>query len=266
MVVEPGFLLVNKPKNVSSFSCVAHIKRLLPKKTKVGHAGTLDPFAQGLLILGVGREATRTMSALMKLDKVYVAIGKLGERTDTLDNTGRIIETADVAITRQQLKGAIASLGTGYMQMPPVYSALKYQGMPLYALARKQLITPDELDTIVAQKRRHVTLHAVELLAFEFPYFTIQAHVSHGTYVRSLIDDIAVRAGSCATTHALERIAIGPWDLREAHAVTDLIDNDQLQTLMVRGDCKNISEYLVCNNSARSDPSILRYTASRHSG
>ena len=119
------------------------------------------------------------------------------------------------------------------MQTPPSYSALKHEGMPLYKLARKQLSTQDELEAIVARKSRLVTIHSIELVDFNFPYFTIRAHVSHGTYIRSLIDDIASRAGSCATTHELERIVIGSMRVDRAHLVTDIADIEQLRACML---------------------------------
>ncbi len=234
MIIESGFLLVNKPKDVSSFSCVAQIKSLLPKKTKVGHAGTLDPFAHGLLIIGIGREATSKMSHLMKLDKVYVATGKFGEATDTLDKTGRVTQTCDTVVTRQVLEDAIASFRISYTQTPPFYSALKHEGMPLYKLARKQLATTEQLQSITARKSREVTIYSLELLDFTFPYFTVRAHVSHGTYIRSLLDDIARTVGSCATTYALERTRIGQWDVQGAYPVADIADRAQLRAAMLQ--------------------------------
>lgn len=222
--------MLYKPVGISSAAAIRPIKRLLPKKTKVGHAGTLDPFASGLLIVGVGSAATKQLSAFMTLDKVYIATGKLGESTDTGDHTGVITDTATTLITQQQLVDALASFGTAYLQTPPLYSALKHEGMPLYALARKRVLEAEILTQIAAQKSKQVSLYVLELISFEFPYFTIKAHVSHGTYIRSLISDIGLRVGSCATTYALERSAIGTFDAQTAVAPDVITARQELES------------------------------------
>ena len=136
-----GFLLVDKPADLTSFKCVSHIRKLLPKKTRVGHAGTLDNFATGLLIVGVARSATRLISKIMPLDKKYVATAVLGQETNTLDIVGAVIRSEKVPdITQQDLEKAIASFGSEYKQTPPLFSALKYQGVRLSDLARTQQI------------------------------------------------------------------------------------------------------------------------------
>lgn len=221
-----GFLLINKPQGLTSFDCVARIKKTINQKIKIGHAGTLDPFATGLLIIAIGRQATRCMSSVMKLDKSYIATGKFGELTDTLDNTGTITETeSSCVITKNKLIEAIASLDNSYIQTPPIYSALKYQGKPLYALARKNKIIQKDLEKITKKKSRYVQLYELALTDYSYPFFTIQTHVSHGTYIRSLINDIARTAGSCATTYALQRTKIGTFLIEDAREL------DQLQMM-----------------------------------
>lgn len=220
-----GFLLVNKPKDTASFKIVTQLRRILEnKKLKVGYAGTLDPFATGLLIVGVGRPATRVLHTITKWDKRYIARAKLGEHTDTLDLTGQIVELCNTDVTEKQLFSAIKRLGKQYTQIPPVYSALKHGGVPLYKLARHKKKTHDDLREALEKKARDVQLYEVTLTKFSFPFFTIEAHVSHGTYIRTLVDDIARNAGSCATTHELTRTAIGKVKLEDA------IDLEALQT------------------------------------
>ncbi len=221
-----GFIFINKPKDITSFICIARIRRVLgDRKLKVGHAGTLDPFATGLLLVAIGREATREISKLMKLDKEYVVTGKLGELTDTLDKTGTMLEEQPVsAVTEASLQQAIDTLGTTYLQTPPIYSALKHEGQPLYKLARQKKLSEADLQSITQKKAREITLHEVELLEVNSPFFTIRAHVSHGTYIRSLVNDIAQQLGTVATTYELERTRIGTI------SIGDAIDLDALET------------------------------------
>jgi tRNA pseudouridine55 synthase len=219
ILVKTGFLLINKPAGITSYGCVGYLKRILKQKIKIGHAGTLDPFATGMLIVALGREATRLISRIMVMEKTYVATGKCGELTDTLDYTGTIVSTNDYIPSEEDIRAALVSFGSSYEQTPPLYSALKHQGSPLYALVRQNSMSAEELQEIADNKRRIVQLYDVQLLSYEAPLFTIQARVSHGTYIRTLINDIAERAGSCATTYQLARTAIGLFELAQA---TDL--------------------------------------------
>lgn len=228
MIIKPGFLLINKPIGISSYGCINHIKRILrlknienndPKcstKWRLGHAGTLDPFASGLLIIAVGRQATRLLSRCMLMEKTYIATGKCGELTDTLDHTGTIIATSDIIPSESALRTALESLGDSYEQIPPLYSALKYQGQPLYLLTRKKIIQEEQLQEIAINKKRIIHLYEKEFLSYASPFFRIKVRVSHGTYIRTLINDIAIRTESCATTYELQRTSIGPFTLDKA--------------------------------------------------
>ena len=237
-MITSGFLLINKPAGISSYGCIGYLKRIIKQKVKIGHAGTLDPFATGLLVVAIGREATRLMSAVMVMEKTYRATGKCGELTDTLDYTGKIISTSAYIPTQQEIRNSIDSFGSSYTQIPPLYSALKHNGERLYALARHNG-NVQELQEIAASKSRTVQLYDLQLLSYESPQFTIQARVSHGTYIRTLVNDIAVRTcpsdpvgqrgvGSCATTYQLERSAIGPFNVNQAmpleaiHSIEDI--------------------------------------------
>jgi len=214
--LRPGFLLINKPIGISSFGCISYLKRIIGKKIKIGHAGTLDPFASGLLIVAIGRQATRLIDSLMKMDKTYVAVGKCGELTDTLDHTGTIIATTKVIPSQEQLQKSFESFGSSYEQIPPLYSALKHEGKPLYALMRQQLVNEKDLHAIAQEKKRIVFLYDKRFIVYNPPFFTIQVTVSSGTYIRTLINDIATRSGSIATTYQLERVKIGPFFLSQA--------------------------------------------------
>ena len=215
---KAGFLLVNKPKDISSYDCIRHLKRIIKEQVKIGHAGTLDPFAEGLLLVAINREATRLIDNLMHMDKEYVATVKLGELTDTLDCTGTVISQEDVAstISEKQLRAAVTSFLGNYEQIPPAYSALKHEGVPLYKLAREQKVNEETMDAITKDKARTVIIHAIELVEFKPPFFTVKTTVSKGTYVRSLMNDIAKKLNTVATTYELTRTRIGPFDLRNA--------------------------------------------------
>lgn len=216
-----GFLLVNKPSGMTSRACVNHIARIIKKKygcIKIGHTGTLDCFAQGLLIIGISRIATREIDQILTLDKQYIASAQLGYLTDTLDYTGNIIkqDATMLSCSMHDMQDAINSFGNAYVQVPPVYSALKHDGRRLSAYARSNNISLDELQAIALQKSRAVQLYDLSLLSFDVPVFTCRAHVSHGTYIRTLVDDIAKKVGTHATTQSLIRIAIGPFFLADA--------------------------------------------------
>ena len=120
------------------------------------------------------------------------------------------------------MQQAIYSFDSSYKQVPPIYSALKYQGTPLYKLARNKQLSIENLQKIASLKTKIVALHTITLLDFSFPYFTIKSYVSHGTYIRSLMHTIAYRAGNCATTYALTRTKIGPFSLDHAINIEDI--------------------------------------------
>ncbi len=214
---SPGFLIINKPIDITSFDCIRHIKKILKQKIKIGHTGTLDDFATGLLIICIGKEATKFSNTLLNLDKEYIVKAKLGELTDTLDLTGKIIEQKNaLKITKANLQKAIEKLGKSYMQIPPIYSALKYKGKPLYKLIRGKKLNKKKLEEIVKQKARKITIHKIKLIDFDYPFFTIKTIVSKGCYIRSLANDIAQILKVPATTYELTRTKIGKIDLKNA--------------------------------------------------
>ena len=230
-----GFILINKPPGISSFDCIRHLKKIIKnKKIKIGHTGTLDNFACGLLIICIGRKATKFAGTLTDMDKKYLVKAKLGELTDTLDLTGTICATQDlIAASKEDLSRGIKQLGNSYTQIPPIYSALKHQGKNLYELARKQKMDTATLEAIVKAKSRQVLLHEIELLDFDPPFFTFIAHVSKGTYIRSLANDIAQNLALNATTYELTRTEVGPFKLEKATALQDLQTIEDIQKNLI---------------------------------
>ncbi len=229
-----GYLVINKPVGITSFDCIRRIKRLLPHKTKIGHAGTLDPFASGLLIVAIGRSATKTLSTLTNADKEYVVKAKLGELTDTLDHSGNVIASEEPTASEADLRQAMKSLYPSYTQVPPIYSALKYQGRPLHKLAREKKIPEEELESIVQAKARTVTFTALDLNSYQPPFFTITATVSKGAYLRSLVNDIAQKCGTVATAYELTRTRVGHFDLAKAVDLDDLKTWDDIKHRLVK--------------------------------
>jgi tRNA pseudouridine55 synthase len=201
-----GLLLVDKPAGVTSHDVVDRVRGALGTR-KVGHAGTLDPMATGLLILGVGR-ATRLLRFLSDLAKTYEGAARLGVETDTLDADGAIVRTSEVMVTRHDLEAAARALVGHSMQRPPAYSAVKVRGRKLYEAAR-------EGETIEADPRP-VRIDAFEVTSFDGRDFGFRVTCSSGTYVRVLAADVGRALGPGAHLIRLVRTAIGPFDVRDA--------------------------------------------------
>jgi len=199
-------MLVDKPSGVTSHDVVDVVRRSL-RTRKVGHAGTLDPMATGLLILGVGR-ATRLLRYLGDLPKSYAATGRLGEETDTLDADGRIVRSAPVDVSRAEIERACSALVGDSLQTPPAYSAVKVGGRKLYEAARKG-------DALEAPARR-IRVDAFEVSAFDGRDVEVRITCSGGTYVRVLVADVGRALGCGAHLVRLRRTAIGPFRVEDA--------------------------------------------------
>ena len=201
-----GLLLVDKPSGMTSHDVVDAERRHLGTR-KIGHAGTLDPMATGLLVLGVGR-ATRLLRYLGDLPKTYEGSGRLGEETDTLDAEGAVLRTRPVTSTREDLERTCASLLGETMQAPPAYSAIKVGGRKLYEAARagERLEAPP----------RPVRVDAFEVTEFTPPAFDFVVTCSGGTYVRVLMADVGTTLGCGAHLSRLRRTAIGPFSVADA--------------------------------------------------
>lgn len=206
-------IALNKPRDITSQDAVTKAKKAIKVK-KAGHTGTLDPIATGLLLVCINR-ATRLASYFSGLDKEYRTTMKLGEATDTQDAYGKIISrTDDIRIDNKALEDTILSFRGTILQQPPMYSALKHEGKPLYKLARKGIE--------VERAHREVTIHDIEILSAEIPYVTFRAVCSKGTYMRTLCDDIGKKLGVGAHLSGLERTAIGDFRIEDSLTFEEL--------------------------------------------
>ena len=205
-------LLVDKPKGLTSSRVVEHIKRRF--KVKVGHTGTLDPIATGLLVVLTGKR-TKDASLFLKLDKAYEVKAVLGIETDTFDSEGEILRRSDNEVTREELENALKEFHGDIWQTPPLFSAKKIDGQKAYQLARKGVS--------VAIPPKKVSIYSLELKEFQFPYFTLACEVSSGFYVRSLAHDIGEKLGVGATVVAVRRTRVGPYHVGDARSLDETL-------------------------------------------
>lgn len=211
-----GILLIDKPDGMTSFGVVARVRRVLSqqagKKVKVGHTGTLDPFATGLLILCIGKETKNAMS-YTKLDKVYEATIRLGQISTTGDPEGELTDVSDKQPTREEIAAALEKFTGEITQTPPIFSAIKIDGRRAYDLARqgKEVEIP----------QRKVIIHNLELVDYAYPELKIRTHVSSGTYIRSLAQDIGETLGTGAYCTQLRRTKVADWDVANAQTLAD---------------------------------------------
>lgn len=217
---ESGRILIDKPAGITSFGVVARVRRVLKqklgkKKIKVGHTGTLDPFATGLLVLLYGKETKNAMN-LTKLDKVYEAEFTLGQISSTGDPEGEISDCSDFKIpTLKQIQNEININFLGKIeQTPPAFSAIKIDGRRAYDLARK--------GADFEIPKRTVEIFSFEILDYNFPILKIRAHVSSGTYIRSLAEDLGKNLGCGAYCSKLRRTKIANLDVSNAIKLEDL--------------------------------------------
>jgi len=211
-VTLDGALLLDKPVGISSNRALQQAKQLFGA-AKAGHAGTLDPLASGLLIVLFG-EATKFAGYLLEDDKEYLATLKLGEKTATGDAEGEVIERKAVQVSQPDLFRVLQSFKGEIEQVPPMHSALKRGGVPLYALARK--------GETVAREARRVRITELEKIEFTPPHLVLRVRCSKGTYVRTLAEDIGEALGSCAHLTALRRTASGRWRVEAAASLETL--------------------------------------------
>jgi tRNA pseudouridine55 synthase len=216
-----GILLIDKPEDWTSFDAVNYVRKSVakiedkkPKNVKVGHSGTLDPFASGLLILLVGKEYTRKAGDFSKLDKEYEVTLRLGSVSSTGDPEGEITAMSDVQPTYEEVEDALKAFQGEIMQTPPVFSAIKINGQRAYKLARggKEVII----------EPRKVTIHEITLKSYTYPEALFTVHVSSGTYIRSLVSDIGNRLGTGAYTSKLRRLRINGYSVDEAVAPNEI--------------------------------------------
>lgn len=213
--MEGGMLIVNKPAGMTSHDVVDAVRRITGER-RVGHAGTLDPLATGVLVVGVGREATKALGFISsKTEKRYAAVVRLGATSDTDDREGRIVERDEVVQPKKvdvqkSLNGFVGSIE----QMPPAYSAIKVGGVKSYEAARKGKSVTLELRT--------VTIHSIDLEKYAWPFVTFDVVCTSGTYIRSIARDLGEKLGTGGLLEALERTAVGSYTLAMAHTLEEL--------------------------------------------
>ncbi|MEC6823838.1 tRNA pseudouridine(55) synthase TruB [Photobacterium piscicola] len=211
-----GVILVDKPTGISSNDTLQKVKRIFFAQ-KAGHTGALDPLATGMLPLCFG-EATKFSQFLLDSDKRYRVVAKLGERTDTSDSDGEVVETRAVNVERDQLEACIDSFRGTTDQIPSMYSALKYQGRKLYEYAREGISIPRE--------SRKITVYSVELLRFDNNEVEMELHVSKGTYIRTIVDDLGEMLGCGAHVTYLRRTGVSNFPYER------MVTIEQLQAML----------------------------------
>ena len=216
-----GVLLLDKPTGITSNAAIQRVKRVF-NAAKAGHVGTLDPLASGLLPVCLG-EATKFSTDTFSADKSYAADVLLGVTTTTGDTEGEVIARQAVAVTRDQVVAVLARFTGALQQMPPMYSALKRDGKPLYAYARA--------GQTVERESRSITIYAIDLLNFAAERFKISVRCSKGTYIRVLAEDIGGALGCGATLEGLRRTRVGAFGLQHAVSLTDLEDLPEAQRI-----------------------------------
>ncbi len=232
---EAGVYLIDKPAGMTSFGAVRLVRRALAIK-KVGHAGTLDPFATGLLIICAGRPATREISRFMAGGKVYSADIRLGRTTETGDPEGRVVEERPVTIPEEdELRTILAGFTGKIIQRVPRYSALKHKGKPLYYYARRGI----EVD----KPPRPVSIDVIDLVSRGEETLRIRVCCGKGTYIRILAEDIGEVIGCGAHLSGLRRLEIGPFSVAHAVRGEDLADRERAAEILA-GSGMSVSEAL----------------------
>ncbi|MEN8097907.1 MAG: tRNA pseudouridine(55) synthase TruB [Chloroflexota bacterium] len=217
-----GILNINKPKGMTSHDVVNRVRRITSIR-RIGHAGTLDPMATGVLVLCVGR-ATRLSEYLSKADKNYCAVVKLGVETDTYDAEGEVISSSSTVIQREQVETALDRFRGTIAQVPPMYSAVKHKGQPLYRLARRGVT--------IKRKPRSTVVHHLEITSWDPPFFGLEVTCSSGTYVRSLAHDLGQQLQVGAHLTELVRVSSGQLSLEKAVTLEELVSGDWTRHLL----------------------------------
>lgn len=214
-----GFLLFDKPKGISSNSALQYLRRLF-RAESAGHTGTLDPMASGLLVICFG-QATRFAGELLGAQKTYRAELTLGTRTNTGDGEGKVISTQPLQLDEREIEPVLDRFRGEILQTPPMHSALKRDGVPLYRLARQGIE--------VRRDPRPVTIHSMRLERVSLPSVQILVTCSKGTYIRVLAEDIGLALGCGAFLSGLVRLGLGPFQLQEAQTTESLVDLSEVE-------------------------------------
>lgn len=224
-----GILNVYKPKGITSHDVVSFVRRKLKMK-RIGHTGTLDPLATGVLPVLVGN-ATKLSDIIMADEKKYIARVILGVTTDTDDTTGEVIEKKDVSVTEEQLNDAVKDFIGEIEQIPPMYSAIKVDGKKLYQLARKGVE--------IERKPRKITIYSIEIKNFDGTSFDMYVHCGKGTYIRALCRDVGEALGTGACMDALERTMSGVFTKENSYTFEEIeqaADSGRIEELLLAPD------------------------------
>lgn len=227
--MSSGFLLIDKPAGMTSHDVINRLRRITGIRT-IGHAGTLDPFATGLLLVGIGKEATKVIAQYVGLEKTYEADIRLGASSTTLDTEGEITDAACPDISAAQLTAAITSLTGDILQIPPMHAAIKIGGKKLYELARQGIE--------IERPPRPVTIQEFTLLAAPSPIthlpatLSVRIHCSSGTYIRALARDLGAALDTAGYLAALRRTAIGNFTIENAVPLAQLSSSNWIDALL----------------------------------
>ena len=219
-----GVFLLDKPQGMSSNDIMQKVKRIF-QANKAGHTGALDPLATGMLPICLG-EATKFSQFLLDADKRYLVTAKLGERTDTSDAEGQIVETREVKVKTLEILTALEQFRGNILQMPTMFSALKHNGKPLYEYARQGIT--------VEREARPITIFELNFIEYNAPYLTLEVHCSKGTYIRTLVDDLGEVLGCGAHVTMLRRTAVADYPTEKIldwHSLQSLAEQQDLALL-----------------------------------
>jgi len=219
-----GVFLLDKPQGMSSNDIMQKVKRIF-QANKAGHTGALDPLATGMLPICLG-EATKFSQFLLDADKRYLVTAKLGERTDTSDAEGQIVETREVKVKTPEILTALEQFRGDILQVPTMFSALKHNGKPLYEYARQGIT--------VEREARPITIFELNFIEYNAPYLTLEVHCSKGTYIRTLVDDLGEALGCGAHVTMLRRTAVADYPTEKMldwHALQSLAEQQDLALL-----------------------------------
>ena len=245
-----GVFLLDKPQGMSSNDIMQKVKRIF-QANKAGHTGALDPLATGMLPICLG-EATKFSQFLLDADKRYLVTAKLGERTDTSDAEGQIVETRDVKVKTPEILTALEQFRGDILQVPTMFSALKHNGKPLYEYARQGIT--------VEREARPITIFELNFIEYNAPYLTLEVHCSKGTYIRTLVDDLGEALGCGAHVTMLRRTAVADYPTEK------MLDWHTLQSLAEQQDLSLLDALLLPMDTAVAKLPTLTLNESQAQG
>lgn len=229
-----GVVLIDKPQGISSNNLLQKVKRLY-NANKAGHTGALDPLATGMLPICLG-EATKFSQFLLDADKSYTVVAKLGERTDTSDADGEVVEIREVDVTEADILSILPLFRGKQLQIPTMFSALKHQGKPLYEYARAGIT--------IEREGRPITIYDLEFVSYEAPFLKLNVRCSKGTYIRTLVDDLGEKLGCGAHVVELRRTAVANYPAES------MLTIESLENLVVEDDFSALDKHLLAVDTA----------------